>query len=156
MHPMHTHYHIHNCTHLHKLIFSLSWKVKRSKCSLEVLCKPSSIAVIFYRGSFSLFPLNVALKFGVWENIWILDQRCVVGIFYEDSLQSNYKAPAGEIISFCLTWNYAEALPVKTDTIRKCNHFSPMLPSVFRTLTEPWLQQAHLQNLIICTISKLQ
>lgn len=74
----------------------------------------------------------MALKFGVCENIWILDQRCVVGILYEDSLQPNYKAPAGEIILFCLTWNYAETLPVKTDTIRKCNHLGPTLPSVFR------------------------
>lgn len=47
----------------------LSRKVERSKCLLEVLCKPSGIAVIFYSGSFSLFPLNMALKFGVCENI---------------------------------------------------------------------------------------
>lgn len=34
----------------------------------------------------------MALSFGVGENMWMLNQRCITGIFYEDSLQP-YKAP---------------------------------------------------------------
>lgn len=77
----------------------------------------------------------------------------MAGIFYEDLLQSNYKAtPGGKKMTFILLdRKLCSRAPVKTDIVRKCDHFSPTFPPAFGIFTDAALEgtiEVHLPNMM--------
>lgn len=67
-----------------------------------------------------------------------MNQRRTAGVFYEDLLQSNYKATSGEkkITFILLDMKLCSRAPVKIDIIKKCDNFSPTFPLAFRIFTD--------------------